>query len=402
MEHFSVVQSLLRAGLAGDRSAFGKQVQRLRNRLDKANDTKKVKTIDRLLQTASTVKEMNPSQVELSRSIIRGERLTAETHPPVDRETGAQLCTVDFDDRQICAPVLSKRADAAISALLEEWKNVTALKSVGIKPTQSLLIFGPPGSGKTVTAQYVASQIELPLVTARIDGLISSFLGKTARNIAQLFDFANRYSCILLLDEFDAIAKLRDDPQEIGEIKRVVNTLLQNLDHRQGYGITIAITNHDRLLDPAVWRRFETQLCIDLPDENALHALVRRFLSPLEASPEIVQIFAYCLKGYSGADIERICMSAKRSLALNGTSRDDPSMFRALTSVAAYLPAESGTPIDALASGQMAFIHRITNDPTFGMTQKALAHATGYYQSQITALKKKKPDPAMGESINAK
>src|SRR5690606_5258195 len=131
-----------------------------------------------------------------------------------------------------------------VEGLLQEWTSEAALQEVGVSPTRSLLIYGPPGAGKTITAHYIAARLGLPLIVARIDGLISSFLGTTARNIANLFDFANRYACVLLLDEFDALAKLRDDPQEIGEIKRVVNTLLQNLDQRRSFGITIAITNH--------------------------------------------------------------------------------------------------------------------------------------------------------------
>src|SRR5207247_10685382 len=104
-------------------------------------------------------------------------------------------------------------------------------------------------TGKTRLARWMAAQLELPILLARMDGLVSSFLGTTARNIGNLFGFANRYRCLLLLDEFDALAKLRDDPQEVGEIKRVVNALLQNLDARSDLGLTIGITNHPKLLD---------------------------------------------------------------------------------------------------------------------------------------------------------
>ena len=118
-------------------------------------------------------------------------------------------------------------------------------------------------------ARYIADQLGLPCVEARLDGLMSSFLGTTARNIGALFDFANRYRCVLFLDEFDAVAKARDDAQEVGEIKRVVDTLLQSLDSRNGTGITLAATNHEHLLDSAVWRRFDSRIEIKAPDAEA-------------------------------------------------------------------------------------------------------------------------------------
>src|SRR6202167_4526051 len=133
-------------------------------------------------------------------------------------------------------------------------------------PGRACMLFGKPGTGKTKLGYWLAERLGLPLVIARLDGLMSSFLRTTARNIGSLFDFANRYRCVLLLDEFDSLAKLRDDPQEVGEIKRVVNALLQNLDGRREVGLTIGITNHPRLLDSAVWRRFEVQLEIPKPD----------------------------------------------------------------------------------------------------------------------------------------
>ncbi|MCY4304410.1 MAG: ATP-binding protein [Aestuariivita sp.] len=390
MEHFSVIQSLIRIGLTGDRDAFEQQVIRLRTRLEKTKNTNEVKTINALLHTASTTKKLQPTHVKLSRTLITGERLTPETYPPVDRETGAQLCTINFDDGSFKFPILATNVKLAINGLIEEWENATTLKEVDIEPTRTLLIYGPPGSGKTLTANYIAARLSLPLITARIDGLISSFLGKTAQNIAHLFDFANRYACVLLLDEFDAIAKLRDDPHEVGEIKRVVNTLLQNLDQRQNCGVTIAITNHDGLLDPAVWRRFETQVHIDKPDQNALNALIAQFLLPIKGTPEIIQIFAYCLDGYSGADIERICASVKRTMALTKSEKTAQNLFQSLMKVATRLPNRGeNTPLHHLASNPKQFIWHITNDPDFDITQEVIARATGYSQPQISSIKRK-------------
>ncbi|MBP2490888.1 hypothetical protein JOH50_006684 [Rhizobium leguminosarum] len=401
MEHFPVVQSIIRAALVGDRQALDKQIARLRERLEKSGQTKEVATLDRLLASVSDTHEMAPSRVEVSRAQIVGERITPDVNPPIDRETGARLCSIEFPANTNSQPVYGDSVQEAIEGLLQEWVSAEALKSVGVEPTRSLLIYGPPGSGKTVTAHYISRRLNLPLITARIDGLISSFLGTTARNIANLFDFANRYACILLLDEFDALAKLRDDPQEIGEIKRVVNTLLQNLDQRRNYGITIAITNHDRLLDPAVWRRFETHVHIGEPELRAREQLIARFLQPIKVEASTSRIFSYCLEGRSGADLERICASVKRTLALSGEAHDGPGVFHALSTVLARSPFHDHVAARILATDQEAFISLIANDPDFLIKQTDIGEATGYGQSRISDLKKAKRHLALMEAGHA-
>ena len=401
MEHFSVIQSIIRAGLSGDAEAFDKQVVRLHARLQKAGATKEAATIERLLKAATETKDIKPSRVEVSRAHISGEILTPDTNPPIDRETGAALCQVYFLTGKQTVPVYEGRVSETIAGLLEEWSSADALRNVGVEPTRSLLIFGPPGSGKTLTATYIAEQLNLPLVTAKIDGLISSFLGTTARNIANLFDFANRYSCLLLLDEFDALAKVRDDPQEVGEIKRVVNSLLQNLDQRRDFGVTIAITNHDRLLDPAVWRRFETHVHIGEPGTQARTKMIERFLAPLKPEPPIFSIIAYCLEGHSGADLERICVSLKRTLALSGESHDGPGLFHALSAVLSRLPSQDHEPARILATDPDAFISLIANDLEFPLKQAEIGQATGYGQSRVSDIKKTKRHLPLMEAAHA-
>ncbi len=401
MEHFSVVQSIIRASLSGDRAALDKHIARLRVRLEKGGALKEAATIGRLLKAATEIKEIKPSKVEVSRTDIQGETLTRDTHAPIDRETGAALCTIHFQRREAIAPVYETPVKESIYGLLKEWRNIKNLQDVGVEPTRSLLIFGPPGSGKTLTAHYIAESLGLPLIVARIDGLISSFLGTTARNIANLFDFANRYACVLLLDEFDALAKQRDDAQEIGEIKRVVNTLLQNLDGRRECGITIAITNHDRLLDSAVWRRFEMHVHLGDPGGVARDGLIKRFLQPVETDPAILSIISYCLVGYSGGDIERICTSIKRYLALGETRYDEASLFQALHAVLRQLPSHLDIRARTLASDPEAFISLIANDGEFPLTQAEIGRATGYGQSKVSVIKKENKHLTFLEATNA-
>lgn len=401
MEHFAVVQSIIRAARGGDHKGLDRQIARLRERLEKDGAVKEAAALRRLEVAETESQNLTPSRVEVSRALITGEALTPDVHPPIDRETGAQLCRIEFGSAKGAAPIYGEAVGLSIHGLLQEWSNVAALRTVGVEPTHSLLIYGPPGSGKTVTAHYMATRLGLPLVTARIDGLISSFLGTTARNIANLFDFANRYACILLLDEFDALAKLRDDAQEIGEIKRVVNSLLQNLDQRREHGITIAITNHDRLLDPAVWRRFEAQVHIGEPEAVAREQMIARFLLPIQTEVSTVRIFSYCLVGRSGADIERLCTTVKRHLALSGDTHDGPGLFRALSAVLARAPDQKEAPARILALDPEAFVSLIANDTEIGLKQTEIGEATGYGQSRISDLKKAKRHVGLMESAHA-
>lgn len=316
MEHFSVIQSICRAGLATGDVSVRKQVERLKVRLAKDGDTISASDLERLLAAQERATELTPSKVELSR-VIPGERLTPSVIPPHDRETSSPLAEVIQPDESLRnSPILDDDIRSAVEALTREWSNHDELKSLGVMPTRSCLLFGAPGTGKTLTAMHIAKQMGLPVVLVRLDGMMSSFLGNTARNIGALFEFANRYKCVLLLDEFDALAKLRDDPQEIGEIKRVVNTLLQSLDTRSELGLTIAITNHPRLLDPAIWRRFEVKIQMPLPHEEQRQHLIQHFLNPLPVHDSALNLLTWVSEGATGSEIEGIVKALKRYAVL--------------------------------------------------------------------------------------
>jgi AAA+ superfamily predicted ATPase len=191
-------------------------------------------------------------------------------------------------------------------------KSHAQVDSQGVSASLSLLMYGPPGSGKSRLARHIAQELSLDLYVARLDGLISSFLGSTSKNIRALFDFAARTPCILFLDEFDAIAKLRGDTQELGELKRVVNSFIQNLDTLGSQSIVIAATNHHELLDSAIWRRFSYRLALDFPSSDLRHQLWMQFIHPLQFNPREMELLADLSEGFSGSDIQEVCLRLHR------------------------------------------------------------------------------------------
>ena len=386
MEHFAVIQSLCRIGLEGAGPRFRKQVERLRDQLRTDGDERAVSALDRLLAGTLSEHSLSPSAVEVSRLLVTGDELTANVHPPADRETSVPLAEVILDQGSgRPSPIYSETLALALGAMLDEWKQVGALRAMGVEPSRSCLIYGPPGTGKTLTAFWLAAQLRVPVINARIDGLVSSFLGTTARNIANLFTFANRYRCMLVLDEFDALAKMRDDPHEVGEIKRVVNTLLQNLDARAGTGLTVAITNHDALLDPAVWRRFENHIRIDLPDERTRFAMLNAFLEPLNVDDDVVRTLAFIVGERSGSFLKNFADSLKRVLALG---RSDVSATTILAAAKALVPRlaigeNRFSPASLFVSDEAGFVGALLNSGV-PIRQASIAKMLGVSQSTIS------------------
>ena len=198
----------------------------------------------------------------------------------------------------------------------------------------SFLMYGPPGTGKTRLARLIAKELGLDLYIGRLDGLISSFLGSTSKNIRALFEFAAKVPCVLFLDEFDAIAKLRGDMQELGELKRVVNSFLQNLDTVGRQSIILAATNHETLLDSAVWRRFSYRLEFTLPETNIRKEMWINFLNPISFSDRHLDLLVDLSDGFSGSDIHEVCLRLKRREITTGKAPQVSDAFQVLRNMA--------------------------------------------------------------------
>lgn len=364
--------------------AVRKQIERLRDALVSAGDSKQAATLTAVLNAAERTREVAPSRLVRSRAQMPGEALSPNTPIPVDRETAAPLAEFVFPTQiRPEPPLFNPTVTSAVRAILEEWANLEALSAVGVRPARTCLIYGAPGTGKTRLGLWIAAQLDMPIVLAKIDGLVSSFLGTTARNIGNLFAFASRYRCILLLDEFDALAKLRDDPQEVGEIKRVVNALLQNLDARQELGITIGITNHSKLLDPAVWRRFEVQLEIPKPDFYVRTEIARHFMPPVRVPDSYIRLLAWFTEGATGAEIETLVRTYKKASVVTGPTKRD-----LLDTLRQFATLNSGRISDErrkLVFGESATLFRVIHlDPELRLTLAEIGEISGKDKSTIS------------------
>ena len=198
-----------------------------------------------------------------------------------------------------------------LAGLLEEYRKSETIKRHGLNIRSKLLFCGPPGTGKTLCAEVFAGQLGLPFFYVKLDSLISSFLGETATNIRKTFEFARRQPCVLLFDEFDAIARSREEGSDHSELRRVVNSLLIFIDQIQPGGFLIAATNLDTHLDPAIWRRFDEVVWFDNPNEE----MTRKYLVNALKNSKITfdpEDFVQTLADYSYSELEKICNQAKK------------------------------------------------------------------------------------------
>lgn len=221
--------------------------------------------------------------------------------------------------RRLSDLVLQPQIVADVEEFVYEYSHAALLRENSLEPRHTLLLIGPPGNGKTSLAEVFATELSLPLLSIRYDAIVDSFLGETSNRLRRLIEYASLNPCVLFFDEFDAVGKERSDAQETGEIKRVVSTLLMQMDRLPSHTLVICATNHPELLDRAVWRRFELKLEIDKPDRTQLKAWFSRFAKSLNLKGAGInaEVFADHMDGKNMSEVEDFTLDVRRKIILS-------------------------------------------------------------------------------------
>lgn len=283
-----------------------------------ANDTRTLR--NSALAACRLLRRSNPEAADLIAAALANKDVGADPlraagflTAPQDSDSRLSLAKVEYahDSEDPVFPTgLLNRVERFVS------QHVAAdrLLAQGVEPPSTLLLVGDPGVGKTMLARYLARQTGRNLVVLDLATAVSSLLGKTGQNLKNLFEYARENRSVLLLDEFDSIAKMRNDPTDLGELKRIVNVLLKELEDWPCSSLLVAATNHPELLDRAVWRRFDDVIELPLPSEREREILVERngFLIP----PAFKKVLVDFTEGVSAAQLVALCKRLSRRIVL--------------------------------------------------------------------------------------
>jgi len=300
MARSDLLLTLVRAGMAGDRGLLRATAEALAAE-ERAN--KHTVLADKLSKIIhANGHRLSPSNSAPNGLTLPGRDFIAETIP----------------QRPMSELVLSDIVREQANNLIEEQHRADLLRSHGLQPRHRVLLCGPPGNGKTALAEAMAEALAVPFLVVRYDALIGSFLGETTQRLRKLFDYVRTIPCVLLFDEFDAIGKERGDVHETGEIKRVVSSLLMQVDTLPSYVVVVGATNHAELLDRAVWRRFQLRLDMPAPTRRQLaEFFTRAFTSLAETAPIDVRPIAGALGPVSYAEATEFLVDLQRRRVLS-------------------------------------------------------------------------------------
>lgn len=241
---------------------------------------------------------------------------------PVDEDSRLTLLKAP-NEKITSKPLLSSQIEDSLDQIILERKHIDRLKTLGLQPTRSAIFVGPPGVGKTLTASWLAQKLGVPFYVLDLTAVMSSYLGKSGNNLRAALDFAKKGPCVLLLDEIDSIAKKRSDDSDVGELKRLVTVILQEVDEWPSSSLLLAATNFAELIDPALWRRFDLVLNFEKPNSESIKEAIKRFLGPDYAIfARWIDLLVIMFKDESFSNIERSINKFRRSVAL-GISSDE-------------------------------------------------------------------------------
>lgn len=299
-----ILRQLIKAGTAGDTSAFHQA-------------SEEVIREERLKQHHLLANDLEQILYGHAKPLAANSLSPLISEAPTDKERALPLLDMRQPQRAMEELVLPRMGRSAMEELIEEHRRQDVLHTFGLQASSKVLFFGPPGCGKTLAAEVIAYELDLALAIVRLDALVSSYLGETAANLRKVFDFIAQYPLVALFDEFDALGKERADNAEHGELRRVVNAVLQMMDAYRGKSLIIAATNHEQILDSAIWRRFDDILEFPLPTSELLSQILQLKLRGVRRqfetdSSDLLDL----LKGLSPADIERIVRRAVKRMIL--------------------------------------------------------------------------------------
>jgi len=229
----------------------------------------------------------------------------------------ADVLSASYPTTKLSDMVLGKPLEERLVRVIREHKAVRSIRSRGLTPRRKLLLVGKPGTGKTLTASALAGELGLPLFVVRLDGLITKFMGETSAKLRLIFDALNQTRGVYLFDEFDSIGSERGLANDVGEIRRVVNSFLQMVEQDDSDSLVIAATNHIGLLDQALFRRFDDIIEFDLPDPERIKLLLRHKLSSFKAQKVRWATVAKSAMGLSYADIVRAAENAIKAALID-------------------------------------------------------------------------------------
>lgn len=306
-----LIKQLFRSFVGKDNDSFLKAA----NEIIKNEERKKHRIL------VKELKEILNDNV-VAHSEVYQKRFKENVPIPRDAEKGFPLLEIKEFHLDWPDVILANEIVSALNRIIQEYDKSEILATYGIKPKQKLLFCGPPGTGKTLTAQLMSSLLGYPMVYIRFDSIISSYLGETATNLRKIFDFFDQGRWVVFFDEFDVIGKHRDDHYEHGEIKRVVNNYLQMLDNFTGDSLIIAATNHQHLLDPALWRRFDEILYFDIPDEKRRVLIFEKYLTVITKGNSLdINKLSKQTEGMTPSDIALICFESIKNSVLSDRNR---------------------------------------------------------------------------------
>lgn len=307
MARADLLVSLVRAGAQGDRA----QVQKTVEAIAAEERAKKHDVLaDRLMEQLQT-RGINGNGAHLARGLV------------TDGNPSAGLVMEKMPIRRLEDLTLPPEVAEVVRELTEEQHRADLLRSYNLEPRNRVLLTGPPGNGKTSLAEALAFGLHLPLFVVRYEAVIGSYLGETARRISQVFEHARSRRCVLFFDEFDSVGKERGDTHETGEIKRVVSSLLLQIDALPSHVVIVTASNHPELLDRAAWRRFQIRLELPMPTRALATEWFVKFQKSAGRNIGIApRTFADKMKGVSFAELEDFGSDVLRQIALREPGSD--------------------------------------------------------------------------------